>query len=115
MRQLITNDVFKMSRIFKKLGIKIDELLKEEPDEKAGTNDDNSDEKFGLRLIQVLVENAYLAQAEINDFIGDLFGMTGEEFGKLPLTESIEKIKELKKLDGIGDFFKQVGQLTKQA
>ena len=113
MRQLVTNDIFKMSRIFKKINIKLDELLKEDLEDEKTDKKDDSDEKFGIKLIQVLAENAYLAQAEINDFIGDLCGMSGEEFGKLPIKESIEKLKEFKNLDGVADFFKQVGQLTK--
>lgn len=104
MRQLITNDVFKMSRILKKLELKL--------------NIENKDEKFwdenlAMELITKIAENAYLAQNEINDFIGDLAGMSGEEFGKLPMKESLKIIKQFKELDGISDFFKFAGQAAK--
>jgi len=99
MRQLITNDVFTMSRILKKMDLKFE--------------DTETDEELVLDLIKKVAENAYMAQNEINNFLGELSGMTGEEFGKLPIKESIAIIKEFKQLDGINDFFKSAGQLTK--
>lgn len=90
MRQLITNDIFKMSRILKVIEIDIS----------------GSDEEIGTRLIKQIAENAHLAQNEINDFMGGLTNMTAEEFGNLPIKESIEIFKEFKELDGISDFFK---------
>ena len=99
MRQLQTNDIFSMSRILKKLDLKFE--------------DSETDEELVLDLIKKVAENAYMAQVEINNFLGELSGMTGEEFGKLPLKESLAIIKEFKQLDGINDFFKSAGQQTK--
>ena len=99
MRQLQTNDIFSMSRILKKLDLKFE--------------DSETDEELVLDLIKKVAENAYMAQTEINNFLGELSGMTGEEFGKLPIKESIAIIKEFKQLDGINDFFKSAGQSTK--
>ena len=98
MRQLITNDAFTMSRIIKKLNIKIQ---------------GQTDEEIGMELMLQIVENAHMAQSEINDFFGSLSGMSGEEFGKLPISQPLEIIKQFKELDGISDFFKLVGLLTK--
>lgn len=98
MRQLKTNDVFLMSRILKKININLDS---------KGT-----DEEIGLKLLMQVAENAYLAQSEINTFLGDLVGMTGEEFGNLPLKESMPIMNEFKQLDGVADFFSLVGQST---
>ncbi len=98
MRQLTTNDVFKMSRILKKLNINL----------QSGT-----DEEIGINLLVQIAENAHLAQTEINEFLGSLNNMTGEEFGNLPLKESMAVMNEFKKLDGIVDFFSLVGQSTK--
>ena len=98
MRQLKTNDVFLMSRILKKININLDS---------KGT-----DEEIGLKLLMQVAENAYLAQNEINEFLGGLTGMTGEEFGNLPIKESMAIMSEFKQLDGVVDFFKLVGQLT---
>jgi hypothetical protein len=99
MRQLTTNDVFKMSRILKKININLDS---------KGT-----DEEIGMKLLVQIAENAHLAQTEINEFLGSLNNMTGEEFGNLPIKESMEIMKEFKQLDGIVDFFTLVGQSTK--
>lgn len=98
MRQLKTNDVFLMSRILKKININL---------ESKGT-----DEEIGMKLLIQVAENAYLAQNEINEFLGDLVGMTGEEFGNLPIKESMAIMSEFKQLDGVVDFFKLVGQST---
>jgi hypothetical protein len=98
MRQLTTNDVFKMSRILKKININLDS---------KGT-----DEEIGMKLLVQIAENAHLAQTEINEFLGSLNNMTGEEFGNLPIKESMEIMKEFKQLDGIVDFFTLVGQST---
>ena len=98
MRQLTTNDVFKMSRILKKININLDS---------KGT-----DEEIGMKLLMQIAENAYLAQNEINEFFGDLVGMTGEEFGNLPIKESMAIMSEFKQLDGVADFFSLVGQST---
>ena len=98
MRQLKTNDVFLMSRILKKININL---------ESKGT-----DEEIGMKLLIQVAENAYLAQSEINTFLGDLVGMTGEEFGNLPLKESMSIMNEFKQLDGVADFFSLVGQST---
>lgn len=98
MRQLKTNDVFLMSRILKKINIDLDI--------------NGTDEEVGIKLLMEVAENAYLAQNEINEFFGDLVGMTGEEFGNLPLKESMAIMNEFKKLDGINDFFTLVGQST---
>jgi len=89
-----------MSRILKKINVNIDAK-------------DKSDEQLGMNLLMQVAENAHLAQNEINEFIGGLADMTGDEFGKLPIKESIEIIKQFKELDGIADFFKLVGQSTK--
>ena len=99
MRQLQTNDIFSMSRILKKLDLKFE--------------DSETDEELVLDLIKKVAENAYMAQTEINSFLGELSGMTGDEFGKLPIKESLAIIKEFKQLDGINDFFKSAGQSTK--
>ncbi len=98
MRQLKTNDVFLMSRILKKININLDI--------------NGTDEEVGIKLLMEVAENAYLAQNEINEFFGDLVGMTGEEFGNLPIKESMAIMSEFKQLDGVVDFFKLVGQLT---
>jgi hypothetical protein len=99
MRQLLTDDIYTMSRILKKLGLEIDA--------------DATDAEIGLDIIKKIAENLHFAQKDVNDFLGDLAGMTGEQFGKLPVKESLEIIKEFRKLDGVSDFFELVGHSMK--
>ena len=58
MRQLQTNDIFSMSRILKKLDLKFE--------------DSETDEELVLDLIKKAAENAYMAQTEINNFLGSI-------------------------------------------
>jgi len=107
MRQLITNDVYKMSRILKKLDLKTTDIKIDDGE--------NSDQQFGIALLLKATESIGLAQDEINDFIGSLCEptLTGKQFGELPIKQSLEIIKKFKSLDGISDFFKSAGQLMK--
>lgn len=101
MRQLITDDLFTMSQILKKLEIVADPKLED-------------DGAIVLDVLKKILENAHLARTEINDFFGELSGMTGEQFGKLPIKESKAIMKEFKELDGVSDFFELAGRLKKQ-
>lgn len=82
-------------------------------DLKVNLDSENADQEFGVNLLMKVAENAYMAQDEINDLIGGLCGMTGAEFGELPISESLKLIAEFKNLDGISDFFEQAGRLMK--
>jgi hypothetical protein len=83
-----------MSRILKKMEININ-------------TESEEDSVVGTQLIKQIAENLYLVQNEVNEFLGDLAGV--EDFGKLPIKESLKLIKEFKELDGIADFFKSAG------
>lgn len=103
MRELIFTDVFRMSRILKKIDIK----------NKLGDLSDKSQEDVGAAMILAIIENLGAAEKEINEFMGDLVGLTGEEFGALPIAKSMEYFAEFKDQPGIKDFFKSAGQLMK--
>ena len=94
MRQLNTNDVFKMSRILKKLELKID------ADSFLNDKSKNSDEKFFIDIYQKVLLVVWS-------------GMSGEDLCELPIKDSLANIKEFKELDGIADFFKYASQLMK--
>lgn len=93
LRKLKTNDIFKMSKILKKMNLKID------------TKDKNQ-EQLGAEIIQMIVENLYLAQDEVNEFIGGLVGLTGEKFGELDIEESQAIFMQFKEMPQIASFFK---------
>lgn len=108
MRDLKTNDVFAMSRIIKKMKLK-DEIKVPEVE---GKTQEQVGAEFGLTLAYLVAENIGAAQKEVNEFMGSLVGRTGEEFGELPITETLKYFEEFRKIPGIANFFKQAGRLT---
>ena len=101
MRGLITSDIFRMSKILKKMGIKV----AAETDE----GKEKSQNQMGAELIVTVLENIHLAEFEVNEFLGDLSGMTGDEFSKLSISDAFKIIKEFKELPGVSDFLQQAG------
>jgi hypothetical protein len=99
MRKLKTTDIFAISKILKKINIKIDAEGK-------------SQVQFGAELILTAFENLHLAEYEVNEFFGSLTGMTANEFSELEFEKTLEIIKEFKEISGIENFFKSAGQLT---
>jgi hypothetical protein len=99
-RGLVVNDTFKMSKILKKMGLKMEVKGK-------------TQEQLGSELILSAFENIHMAQEEVNDFLGDLVGISGDDFGKLPFEEGVTVIEQFKNIPGLDRFFKQANQLTK--
>ena len=91
-RELKGQDLFKMSKIIKKLNIDIKE-----------TKDQT---KLGMEIMKNIFENMYLAENEINEFISDITGYTKEKVQELSLVEYKEILIALKNKEGINDFFK---------
>jgi hypothetical protein len=89
-----------MSKILKKMNLKFDVKGK-------------TQEQFGVEMFQSVAENLYLAQEEVNDFLGGLVGMSGEAFGELDIDESQEIRKQFKEIPQLANFFKLAGQSTK--
>lgn len=102
MRGLTFQDVYSMSRIMKKM------QLKDSLDVEGKTQS-----QAGAELILSVGENLYLAENEVNNFLGDLVGMSGEEFAKLPITDGLKYYEEFKTLPGIESFFKSASRLMK--
>lgn len=100
LRELKTRDIFTMSRILKKLDIKIDAKGK-------------TQEELGANLIKGIIENLYNAEEEINDFLANLAGMEKIEFENLEIDKTMDIIKEFKELKGIKSFLSRAGTLTK--
>lgn len=100
MRELKTSDIFKMSKILKKIDVKI------EVEGKTQT-------QVGAELIMKIGENLCLAEQEVNEFMGSLLGIPAKEFADLPLTKTFEYFEEFKNMPGLANFFKLAGQLKK--
>jgi hypothetical protein len=80
-----------MSRILKKIDLKLDASV--------------SEAEFGLNLMKGIAENLHIAEKEVNEFLGDLIGVSGEEYSNLPLTVSNVVLAELKGNEDLKSFF----------
>ena len=99
MRELKTSDIYKMSKILKKMNIKIE------------VKDKMTQTQMGVEMIQKIAENIHLAEKEVNEFMGDLIGISASEFSELTIKETKGYIDEFKKLEGIADFLKLAGKV----
>lgn len=89
-----------MSKILKKMNLKFN-------------TENKTQEQLGAEIIQSIIENLYLAQDEVNEFLGSLIGLTGEEFGELDIEETQAIIIQFKEIPQLANFFRLAGQLTK--
>lgn len=99
-RPLVGNDIFKLSRILKKMEIKFD------------VKEGMTQEQLGAELIMKAFENLHLAQKEVNEFMGSLIGIDGKAFGELPISEYFEYLEKFKDIKNIKSFFTQAEKLT---
>jgi len=97
-RELETNDIFEMSNILSKMGLKIN------------ATEEKTQKQIGAEFILSIFSSLHLARTDINNFMGSMVGITGEEFGKLPLKESAKIIQEFKKIPDLLSFLKQASQ-----
>ena len=98
MRELKTKDIFKLSKILKKMELKIGDV--------AG----KKQEQVGAELILEVFENLHLAEAEVNELLADMVSMTVSEFEELEIDKTMDIIKEFKNVKGLSSFFKQANQ-----
>lgn len=98
MRPLKTSDIFKMSKILKKMNLKI-EIGKE-----------ISQIQLGVEFVQRILENIHLAEDEVNAFLAEFVGLSAEEFSELEIEETIEIITLFKEQKGLANFLKLAGK-----
>lgn len=98
MRKIKTGDIYKMSRILKKLNIKTD------------LKDGISMTQAGVQVFQKALENLYQAENEVNEFMADLVGITPEEFADLPIGETLKIFNEFRKQEDIKTFLELAGK-----
>jgi len=112
MRPLKTTDVYKMSRILKKINIRVDTETTKLVNGKEKTTA-KTQNQLGAEMILAIGENLHQAENEVNDFLAELIGITKEEFSNLPITETFKYIEEFKQNEDVKSFFKLAGQLMK--
>lgn len=101
-RQLKFNDVYEAAKILKNIDIDVDQKI---------FNGDSNIE--GLKIILNIISNSEKCKVEINNFLGGLFGISGEEFGNLDFEDSIDCMEQFQNLKGIKRFFNTVKRLMK--
>lgn len=99
LRTIKFNDAFTLSKIIDKLQIKFEKGLK-------------TDIEVGADFILKVMQNTHKAQNEVNDFMGSLFAITGEEFGELPIKTVLDCFNELANSEDFKDFFKSVAKFA---
>lgn len=100
MRNLELRDVFTLSRILKKMQLKID-------------TKGFSAEELGNNLLFQFIENIGEAEKEVTEFLADLKGIDVERLRSSSIEEVFAMIDEFKELPGLNTFFTQVGKSMK--
>jgi hypothetical protein len=100
MRELQTKDVFKLSRILKKMNLNL-------------AFDGKNQEQLGAEIVMSIATSAYLAETEINDLMADLLGIEPIDFASMPLEKTLEVFIEFSKQPQLASFFKFAARLTK--
>lgn len=100
MRNLKFKDVFTLSEIIDKMGLKADINKLFDEAKKA----DDAQAYVGGQLMMLMVSRIYKAEKEVYTFFADLTGKTVQEVEDMSLSEMKDLIKELVKSD-IMSFF----------
>lgn len=105
-RKLITSDLFKMSRIIKKMGIKKDiENLARDTSGLSDAAKKKAEQQLEIDLAMLFVENIGNAEQECYKFLADLSGKKPEEIEKQPPEDTLNMLDELFQQEGFGSFF----------
>lgn len=98
MRDFKTADIYKMSKILKKMNIKVD------------VNEKTTQQQLGVQMIQKIAENLHLAENEVNAFLAELVGIEANQFSELPIEETFEIISLFKEQKGLSNFLQLAGK-----
>lgn len=115
MRTLQTQDVFRLSKILKKMDLKseVKKVLSDVSKDNKKEDIELKQKELGAEIIFLFLENLHLAQCEVNELLADLVGIKPNEFNKLPIEDTIEILSLFKEQNNLTNFFKLAGQLTK--
>jgi hypothetical protein len=110
MRKLKTKDLFKFTRILRKLGIKDSLKQATENYNAEGKKKGEILEDLGTDMVFIILERLDLAENEIAEFMGDLLGIKPKEFLDMEIEETINAFKKLFGQEGFMSFFKQAAK-----
>ena len=103
MREIHWDDVYNAAEILKNLKLDM-----------TGVDIENdSPVTAGIPIFKNMISNASVAKVEIDNFLGSLFNITGDEFNKLPFLKAAKCMKQFKDMDGFDDFFSSVKDMMK--
>jgi hypothetical protein len=108
-RRLSGGDTFKISKIFRELGLKTQLKLFFKGVSMEGMTPEAVEEmqkEMGMDLLIAIFEKLSDAETEVADFLGGLVNMSGKEFLDLPLEECLEILTMLKDQKGLVSFLK---------
>lgn len=97
MRPLKTLDIYAMSKILKKLNVKLD------------VNEKTTQQQLGVQMFQRVAENLHLADSEVNAFLAEMVGIKAKEFNELPIEDTLKIISLFKEQKGLASFLKLAG------
>lgn len=115
MRSLQTSDIFKVSKILKKMNLKgeIKSIINKSDSPKNEQQKEEISMSIGAEISILALENMHMAEKECNEFLGSLVGLTAEEFSKLEIDKTAEVIELLTQNPSIPAFLGAVGRLMK--
>lgn len=97
MRKLKTTDLFAMSKILKKIGIKLE-------------GNGKTQQQFGIDMFVAFLENMHMAEEEFNGFFASLLNITEKEFAELAIEDTFRAIEEFKNQEGLKLFLSMVSK-----
>lgn len=100
MRKLKTSDIFKASKIIKKMNLNLE------------IKDKMTQQEAGVYLIKQLAENLHLAEKEVNEFMADLIGISAKQFADLSISDSMKYFNQLKEQEDLLSFLSLAGKST---
>ena len=101
-RALKTRDIFPLSRILAKLDLgRLSRYAK-----------DGDGEVAVVALVAVVAERLADLEGDLFPFLGDLAGITAEEFAELPFESLVDVIKQLAQRPEVAGFFASTKQDT---
>ncbi|MDQ0417924.1 hypothetical protein J2Z48_002108 [Croceifilum oryzae] len=108
MRELQLEDLFKFTRILRKLDIK------KEIQSLDFQNVENDSTGIGIQVFWLLLENSDKAEKEVYEFLASVAGVTPQEMKTMSLSQLGELIQEFQKIPGLANFFRSAfKQVTK--
>ena len=99
LRPLKTKDIFGLSRLIKAMQLKFNFEEGMKPEE------------IGIIIMTQVIENLGDAEEATSAFLGDLVGLSADEFNELPLEETFDIIKQFKEIKGLSTLFTSATKL----